>query len=62
MGLWYVKNIVEFYGEVEADSKEEAEEKGWYYDDLHYGGVYSVEVEELISDEDYESEDEEDED
>ena len=55
MGLWYVKNVVEFYGEVEADSKEEAEEKGYYYEDLHYGGVWSVDVEEIISNEDYES-------
>lgn len=54
MGLWYVKNVVEFYGEVEADSQEEAEEKGWYYDDLNYGGVYSVEVEEIVSNEDWE--------
>lgn len=60
MGLWYVKNVVEFYGEVEADSREEAEEKGYYYDDLQYGGVYSVDVDELISNEDYEGEEDAD--
>lgn len=60
MGLWYVKNVVEFYGEVEADSREEAEEKGYYYDNLQYGGVYSVDVNELVSNEDYESEEDAD--
>jgi hypothetical protein len=53
MGRYYVKTIVEFSNEVEADSEAEAEAIGWNWEDeLHYDGVYSIEVEELESDED----------
>ena len=52
MGRFYVKTIVEFSAEVEAVSEAEAEEIGWKWEDeLHYDGVYSIEVEELESDE-----------
>lgn len=58
MPKYYVKTIVEFSNEVQADSEEEAEAIGWKWEDeLHYDGVYSIEVEELDEDE----EDEEDE-
>jgi hypothetical protein len=52
MATYYVKTMVTFTGYVEADSEAEAEEKGWYYDNLEYDGVYDVEVEEQESDED----------
>jgi len=53
MPLFYVKTIVEYSGEVYADSEAEAEEIGWKFDDeLGYDGVYSIEVEELASEED----------
>lgn len=53
MPKYYVKTIVEFSNEVEADSEAEAEQIGWNWeDDLNYDGVYSIEVEELEDDED----------
>jgi hypothetical protein len=55
MARFYVKTIVEFSNEVEADSEAEAEAIGWKWEDeLHYDGVYSIEVEELESDEEEE--------
>ena len=52
MPRYYVKTMVEFSNEVEADSEAEAEEIGWKWeDDLHYDGVYSIEVEELEEEE-----------
>jgi len=55
MPKYYVKTIVEFSNEVEADSEAEAEAIGWKWeDDLHYDGVYSIEVEELEADEEEE--------
>lgn len=57
MALFSVVTTVTFAGEIEADTAEEAEAKGWEWEDeLHYDGVYSIEVEEL--DEEDESEDE----
>jgi len=54
MSKYYVKTIVEFGGEVEADTPEEAEAKGWEWEDeLQYYGVYSIDVEEV---EDYDNE------
>jgi hypothetical protein len=48
LGLYYVKTIVEYSGEVEADSEAEAEAIGWKFDEeLQYDGVYSIDVEEL---------------
>lgn len=55
MGTYWVKSMVEFCGEVEADSKEEAEDKGWFYDNLEYAGVYSLDVD-LVFEEDEEDE------
>ena len=53
MAKFYVKTIVEFSNEVECDTAEEAEALGWEWEDeLNYDGVYSIEVEELESDED----------
>ncbi len=52
MATYYVKTMVTIPGYVEADSDAEAEEIGWYYDNLNYDGVYDVEVEEQESDED----------
>jgi hypothetical protein len=52
MAQFYVKTTVTFTGTVEADSEEEAQEIGYYYDNLFYDGVYDVEVEEIESDED----------
>lgn len=53
MPRFYVKTVVEYSGEVYADSEAEAEELGWKWDDeLGYDGVYSIEVEELESEED----------
>ena len=53
MPKFYVKTIVEYSGEVYADSEAEAEEIGWKFDDeLGYDGVYSIEVEEIESEED----------
>lgn len=52
-----VKVIVEFNYEVEADSKDAAEEMGWlWYENHHSGEVYSIDVDEVI---DYDDEDEE---
>ena len=56
MAKFNVKTIVEFYGTVEADTAEEAEAKGWQWEDeLMYDGVQSIEVEQ--TDEDDEDED-----
>ena len=52
MAQFYVKTLVTFTGTVEADSEAEAQEIGYYYDNLNYDGVYDVEVEEIESDED----------
>ena len=52
MAQYYVKTLVTFTGTIEADSQAEAEEKGYYYDNLEYDGVYEVEVEEIEEDED----------
>ena len=53
MGKYYVQTIVTFGGEVEADSEEEAEQKGWEWEDeLLYEGVYSIQVEEMDDEED----------
>lgn len=52
MAQFYVESLVKFVGTVEADSQEQAEEIGYYYDNLEYDGVYEVEVEEIEEDED----------
>lgn len=51
MAKFYVTTTVTFVGEVEADTAEEAEAKGWEWEDeFMYDGVYSIEVEEMESD------------
>ena len=53
MPKYFVKTIVEFSNEVEAESREQAEAMGWdWEDELLYDGVYSIDVEELDEDED----------
>jgi len=53
MAKFYVQTLVTFGGEVEADSREEAETKGWdWEDELLYEGVYEIQVEELEDEED----------
>lgn len=60
MGIYYVKTVVEYGGEVIANSPEEAEQMGWQWEDeLHYDGVYSIDVE--VVDEDEDEDDDEDE-
>lgn len=63
MPRYEVRMLVDFQGEIEADSAEEAEQKAWTSwgeamdNPITYAGVDSIEVEELEEDE----EDEEDE-
>jgi hypothetical protein len=48
MARFQVTTTVTFTGEVEADTPEEAEAKGWEWEDeLMYDGVYDITVEEL---------------
>lgn len=62
MGRYYVQMKVDFAGEIEADSKEHAEELAWTNwgdtsdNDITYDGVYSIDVEELEEDEEDEDE------
>jgi hypothetical protein len=52
MGRYYVQMKIDFAGEIEADSAEDAEAKAWtsWGDtsdcDIQYDGVYSIDVEE----------------
>ncbi len=63
MPKYYVKIQVNYSGEIEANSQDEAEQEAWhsYYGDdapLEYDSVESIEVEELEDeDEDEEEED-----
>jgi hypothetical protein len=53
MGIYYVRTIVEYGGEVEADTAEEAEKMGWNWDtELHYHGVEYIDVEVVEEDDD----------
>jgi hypothetical protein len=58
MGRYYVQMKIDFAGEIEADSEEDAEQKAWTSwgdtmdNDITYDGVYSIDVEELDEDED----------
>ena len=46
MPTYFVKTVVEYSNEVEAENEAEAEEIGWKFEDeLHYDGVYSIDVE-----------------
>ena len=63
MARFEVKMLIEFEGEIEADTAEEAEQKAWTSwgdtldNDITYSGVDSIEVEEIEEDEE-EDEDE----
>ena len=52
MGRYYVQMKIDFAGEIEADSAEDAEAKAWTSwgdtsdSDIQYDGVYSIDVEE----------------
>ena len=62
MPKYYIEMRIDFAGEIEAESKEQAEELAWesWGDtmdaDITYAGVYSVDVEELEDDEDEDEE------
>ena len=48
MAKFYVTTTVTFCGEVEAENRDEAEQKGWEWEDeLHYDGVFEITVEEM---------------
>jgi hypothetical protein len=57
MKQYYVETLVRFSGTIEADSQEEAEELGYYMENLQYESVDSVDCE-LIFDDDEEEEEE----
>ncbi len=62
MPKYYVKMRIDFAGEIEADSKEDAEQKAWTSwgdsmdNDITYDGVYDIDVEEIEDDEEDEDE------
>lgn len=64
MTKYYVQMMIEFSGEIEADSKEQAEELAWTSwgdtmdNDITYDNVFSIEVEEVEEEEEEEAEDE----
>lgn len=53
MPKYYVKMTIDFAGEIEAESKEDAEQKAWTSwgdtmdSDITYDGVVDIDVEEL---------------
>lgn len=57
MTKYYVEMMVEFSGEIEADSREQAEELAWTSwgdsmdNEITYDGVYSIEVAEVDDEE-----------
>lgn len=64
MPKYYVQMKIDFAGEIEAESKDEAEKLAWtswgetYDSPIVYDGVYSIDVEELDEEEEEEDEDE----
>jgi hypothetical protein len=64
MPKYYVKMMIEFAGELEASSEEDAEQKAWTSwgdtmdNEITYDGVYSVDVEEIEDEEEDEDGDE----
>lgn len=64
MAKFYVEMKIDFSGEIEADTAEQAEQLAWTsWGETHdslitYDGVYSVDVEELEEDEEDEDEEE----
>lgn len=63
MPLYNVKMMIEFQGEIEADSEADAQDKSWtaWSDNLDseitYAGVYSIDVDEIEEDEEDEIDD-----
>lgn len=45
MNQYYVETIVKFSGTIEANSQEEAEQLGYYMDNLQYDSVEAVDAE-----------------
>jgi len=66
MPKYYVNMMIEFAGEIEADSKEDAEQKAWTSwgdtmdNDITYDGIYSIDVEEVEEDEEEDEDEDED--
>lgn len=64
MPKFQVKMLIEFEGEIEADSEDDAERKAWNSwgdtmdNPITYAGVDSIDVEEIENDEDEDEEDE----
>lgn len=62
MPKYYVEMMIEFSGEIEADTAEQAEQLAWesWGDtmdaDITYDGVYSIEVEEIEEEDEDEEE------
>jgi len=62
MPRYEVKMMIEFSGELEADSAEDAEQKAWTSwgdtmdNEITYDNVYSIDVDELDEDEEDEEE------
>lgn len=56
MPRYEVKMTIEFAGEIEAETQEEAERLAIYDDTVFYQGVDSIEIEELEEDEEDEVE------
>ena len=57
MARFYIKTLVEYYYESDSDefeTEDQAEQFGWDIDNMHYGCVYSIDVEELEDDEEEE--------
>jgi hypothetical protein len=63
MPRYYVKMRIDFDGEIEADSMQEAEQLAYtswgdsVTDDISYDGVYSIDVEEIEDEDEDEDED-----
>jgi hypothetical protein len=53
---FYVETLVRFSGTIQADSEAEAEQLGYYMDNLNYDSVESIDIE-LVTDYDEEEED-----
>ena len=62
MPRYYVNMRIDFAGEIEADSEEDAEQKAWTSwgdtmdSEITYDGVYSVDVEEVEEEEEEDDE------
>lgn len=56
MPRYFVEMMVEFSGEIEAESAEEAERLAIYDETCQYDGIYSIETKELDEEEEEEEE------